>query len=186
MRREITAEAFESEAVPHLDDLFRTAVRLVAERAEAEDLVQEVYLQAWKSFDRYEPGTNCRAWLYKILFHKLNHQRRNNSHGRWVQADDALLADTVACVPPVPHDLTDEEVVAALDGLQSGFREVVLLADVEEFSYKEIAGVLGIPIGTVMSRLSRGRRQLREALAGVAGQYGVKGAVRSESLSATA
>jgi RNA polymerase sigma-70 factor (ECF subfamily) len=70
--------------------------------------------------------------------------------------------------------------------LQSGFREVVLLADVEEFSYKEIAGVLGIPIGTVMSRLSRGRRQLREALAGVAGQYGVKGAVRSESLSATA
>ena len=76
MERKITAEEFESEALPHVDDLFRTAVRLVMDRAEAEDLLQEVYMQAWKSFERYEPGTNCRAWLYKFLFNKLNHQRR--------------------------------------------------------------------------------------------------------------
>ncbi|HZB46379.1 MAG TPA: sigma factor, partial [Pyrinomonadaceae bacterium] len=67
MERKITAEVFESEALPHLDDLYRMAVRLVRDRTEAEDLVQEVYLQAWKSFHKYEPGTNCRAWLYKIL-----------------------------------------------------------------------------------------------------------------------
>jgi RNA polymerase sigma-70 factor (ECF subfamily) len=174
VEREITTEEFEAEAMPHLDDLFRTAARLVSDRSEAEDLVQEVYLQAWKSFGRYEPGTNCRAWLYKILFNKLNHQRRRRSQGRWLQADDALLAETVAYEPPVPHDLTDEEVIGALDGLHASFREVVLLADVEEFSYREIAEVLGIPIGTVMSRLSRGRKQLRDALAGVARQYGIK------------
>ena len=174
MEREITAEAFEAEAMPHLDELFRTAVRLVMDRSEAEDLVQEVYLQAWKSFERYEPGTNCRAWLYKILFNKLNHQRRRRyAQGGWLQADDALLAETVAYEPPVRHDLSDEEVIGALDGLRASFREVVLLADVEEFSYKEIAEVLGVPIGTVMSRLSRGRKQLRDALAGVAEQYGV-------------
>ena len=174
MEREITAEEFESEAMPHLDDLFRTAVRLVTDRSEAEDLVQEVYLQAWKSFGRYEPGTNCRAWLYKILFNKLNHHRRKHSQGRWLQADDGFLAETVAYEPPVPSGLTDEQVVGALDGLHASFREVVLLADVEEFSYKEIAEMLEIPIGTVMSRLSRGRKQLRDALAGLAGQYGIK------------
>jgi len=179
VERKITAEEFESEAMPHIDDLFRTAVRLVMDRAEAEDLLQEVYMQAWKSFERYEPGTNCRAWLYKILFNKLNHQRRRKfSQGRWLQADDALLAETVAYEQPVAHDLTDEEVLGAHDRLPANFREVVLLADVEEFSYKEVAEVLGVPIGTVMSRLSRGRKQLRETLAGVAGQYGIKGAGR--------
>jgi RNA polymerase sigma-70 factor (ECF subfamily) len=176
VEREITAEGFEAEAMPHLGDLFRTAVRLVMDRAEAEDLVQEVYLQAWKSFARYEPGTNCRAWLYKILFHKLNHQRRQKySQGRLLQADDALIAETVAYDAPVRPDLTDEEVIKALDQVPANFREVVLLADVEEFSYKEVAEVLGIPIGTVMSRLSRGRKQLRDALSGVAAQYGIKG-----------
>lgn len=177
MERKITAEEFESEALPHIDDLFRTAVRLVMDRAEAEDLLQEVYMQAWKSFERYEPGTNCRAWLYKILFNKLNHQRRRKfSQSRLLQADDALLAETVAYEPPVRPDLTDEEVLEALDRLPANFREVVLLADVEEFSYKEVAEVLNVPIGTVMSRLSRGRKQLRDALSGVAAQYGIKGA----------
>jgi RNA polymerase sigma-70 factor, ECF subfamily len=185
--RKITAEEFESEAIPHLDDLFRTAVRLVMDRSEAEDLLQEVYMQAWKSFGRYEPGTNCRAWLYKILFNKLNHQRRRRfSQGRFLQADDALIAETVAYEPPVRHDLTDEEVIEALDRLPSNFREVVLLADVEEFSYKEVAEVLSVPIGTVMSRLSRGRKQLRDALSGVATHYGIKGAGRGESLAALA
>jgi RNA polymerase sigma-70 factor, ECF subfamily len=171
-----TAEEFESEALPHLDDLFRTAVRLVFDRAEAEDLVQETYMQAWKSFGKYEPGTNCRAWLYKILFNKLNHQRRRKySDAKFIQEGDDFLAEVAAYEPPVAHELTDETVVEALDGLPRNFREVVLLADVEEFSYREISDVLRIPTGTVMSRLSRGRKQLRDALAGVARQYGIKG-----------
>ena len=175
MERNITVEEFESEALPHLDDLYRMAVRLVRDRTEAEDLVQDVYLQAWKSFHKYEPGTNCRAWLYKILFNKTNHHRRRKfSRAGLLQADDALIAETVAYVPPVRQDLTDEEVIDAVDRLPPNYREVVLLADVEDFTYREIAEVLGVPIGTVMSRLSRGRKRLREALAGVAEQYGIR------------
>ncbi|HYE15754.1 MAG TPA: sigma-70 family RNA polymerase sigma factor [Pyrinomonadaceae bacterium] len=186
MERKITAGEFESEALPHLDDLYRTAVRLVRDRSEAEDLVQEVYLQAWKSYHKYEPGTNCRAWLYKILFNKTNHHRRRKySQGGLLQADGTLIAETVACEPPVRQDLTDEEVIEAVDGLPLNYREVVLLADVEEFSYREIAEVLGIPVGTVMSRLSRGRKQLRDSLAGVAREYGIKDAGR-EAKSAAA
>lgn len=177
MERKITAEEFESEALPHLNDLYRTTVRLVMDRSEAEDLVQEVYLQAWKSYHKYEMGTNCRAWLYKILFNKMNHYRRHKySQGKWFQDQDDLLAETVAYEPPVEQSLTDEDVLEALDRLPSTYREVVLLADVEEFSYKEISEVLPVPIGTVMSRLSRARKQLRDMLAGVAHQYSFKSA----------
>ena len=184
MDREITAEGFEAEAMPHLDDLFRTAVRLVMDRTEAEDLVQEVYLQAWKSFDRYEPGTNCRAWLFKILMNKLEHQRRRKYAllKRTADCDTELLAQTVAYVPPVGQELKDAEVLAALGRVPARFREVVLLADVEEFSYREIAEILGVPVGTVMSRLSRGRKLLREMLSGVAAGYGIgKSPARSRS-----
>jgi RNA polymerase sigma-70 factor, ECF subfamily len=176
LKRTFTVEEFEAEALPYLDELFRTAVRLVFDRTEAEDLVQEAYMQAWKSFEKYEPGTNCRAWLYKILFNKLNHHRRRKySDARFIQEGDEFLAETVAFEPPVRRNLTDEEIIRALDSLPQNFREVVLLADVEEFSYKEISEVLQIPAGTVMSRLSRGRKQLRETLSEVARQYGIKG-----------
>ena len=166
---------FEAEALPHIDVLFRTAVRLTADRAEAEDLVQETYTQAWRSFAAYEPGTNCRAWLFKILMNKLEHQRRRRYAllKRTADADTELLAQTVAYVPPVGQELRDEEILSAIDRVPARFREVVLLADVEEFSYREIAEILGVPVGTVMSRLSRGRKLLREMLAGVAAGYGI-------------
>jgi RNA polymerase sigma-70 factor, ECF subfamily len=176
-----TARDFEAEAMPHLSELYRTAARMTLDRGEAEDLVQEVYLQAWKSFASYEPGTNCRAWLYKILFNKLDHHRRRK-YALWKRTveDDGFVAETVAYVPPVEPRLTDGEVLAALDSLQPRYREVVLLADVEEFSYREIAAVLGVPVGTVMSRLSRGRARLRQLLGGVARQYGVRAGAAEE------
>ena len=166
---------FEAEALPHLNMLYRTAVRLTVNRTEAEDLVQDVYAQAWRSFASYTPGTNCRAWLFKILMNKLEHQRRRRYAllKRTAETDAELLAQTLAYVPPVGQELRDEEVLAALGRTPARFREVVLLADVEEFSYREIAQILGVPVGTVMSRLSRGRKLLREMLAGVASGYGI-------------
>jgi len=135
--------------------------------------VQEVYLQAWKSFHRFTPGTNCRAWLFKILMNILHHDRRKWFNLRAMQPAGKDVEDTLMYAPPVPEKLTDQEVLSALDRVPTEFRAVILLADVEEFSYKEIAQVLQIPVGTVMSRLSRGRRLLREMLAGMARSYGI-------------
>lgn len=172
MRRTDTQE-FESAALPHLPDLFRSAVRLAGDRAQAEDVVQEAYLQAWKSFHRFTPGTNCRAWLFKILMNTMHHHRRKWFNFRSVQESGADIENTVMYAAPVPEKVTDEGVLAALDRVPTEFRTVVVLADVEEFSYKEIANLLEIPIGTVMSRLSRGRKLLRELLAGTARSYGI-------------
>lgn len=175
MLSEITPEIFEAEAMPHLDDLFRTANRLTQNRDDAEDLVQETFMQAWKSFDHYEAGTNCRAWLYKIMFNKLDHYRRK----KYTQAkyfleteDEAILINT-KYTPPISEFLTDDEVIAALVKLPEHYREVVLLTDVHEFSYKEAAEILNIPIGTIMSRLSRARTHLKKSLAGPAAAYGI-------------
>ena len=168
-------EEFESAALPHLNDLYRTAARVIGNRSEAEDLVQEAYLQAWKSFHRFEAGTNCRAWLFKILFHVIQHQRRKWYNSKLVQESDELsLQDTVVYEPPLPQQLGDEDVLAALEKISVQYREVVLLADVQEFSYKEIAATLGVPVGTVMSRLSRGRKLLREELSAFAEGYGIR------------
>lgn len=172
-----TEETFAREAMPHLKDLYRTALRLTREQTAAEDIVQEVFLQAWKSFDSYEPGTNCRAWLYKILFFKISHHRRNLAvQSRFFQSDDeeGTLFAHAAAPQSVEHYLTDEDVITAVDRLPANYRAVVLLADVEEFDYKEIAQILSVPIGTVMSRLSRARKQLRESLATAAPEYGIK------------
>jgi len=165
---------FEAAALPHLDDLFRTALRLTGDQTEAEDLVQEAYLQAWKSFHRFELGTNCRAWLFKILFHVTHHYRRKIFNFKTVKESEEVLEETVAYEPPVPEELSDEEVLAAFQKLPQPYREVVLLADVQEFSYKEVADTLHIPVGTVMSRLSRGRKLLRAELAGYAAGYGIR------------
>src|SRR5580700_2960913 len=157
MRRQIRQSDFEAAALPHLNDLYRTAARLLGETSNAEDVVQDVYLQAWKSFDRFEAGTNCRAWLFQILFNSIRHYRRKWLNQKLVQPGDGLLDQTVAPIV-TPDRLTDAEILTALDQIPPDFRAVVLLTDVDEFAYKEVAGILGIPIGTVMSRLSRGRK----------------------------
>lgn len=167
-------ERFEAEAMPHLNDIFRTAVRILGDRARAEDVAQEVYLQAWKSFGRFEAGTNCRAWLFKILFHCVNHHRRKWFRFPLLKETEEFLEANLTYTPPVNDRLTDADILRALDRIPEDFRAVVLLVDVEEFSYKEAAGILGTPIGTVMSRLSRGRKLLREQLSEVARSYGIR------------
>jgi RNA polymerase sigma-70 factor (ECF subfamily) len=174
-------ERFEVEAMPHLKDLFRTALRMTGERGQAEDVLQEVYLQAWRSFERFEAGTNCRAWLYKILFHCVSHQRRTWFRFPLLKENEEFLAANLVQPPATPQEITDREILAALDSLPSGFRSVVLLVDVEEFAYKEVAEILAIPIGTVMSRLSRGRGLLRKHLAGLARTSGIGKTLRKEN-----
>jgi RNA polymerase sigma-70 factor (ECF subfamily) len=174
---DVTPEIFEAEAMQHIHDLYRTAVRLTMSQTDADDLVQETYMQAWKSFEQYEPGTNCRAWLYKILFNKFDHYRRKKyTQAKYIQEADELVFVTSAFTPSVPEHLTDDEVIAALNKLPEHYRSVILLADVHEFDYKEVAVILGIPIGTVMSRLSRARAQLKRSLAKSAAEYGIKSA----------
>ena len=175
-----TVAQFEAEALPHLNDLFRTAVRILGDRNRAEDVAQEVYLQAWKSFDRFEPGTNCRAWLFKILFHCVNHHRRKWFRFPVLKETEEFLEANLVAPSPIPDQLKDEDILAALDRIPAEFRSVVLLVDVEEFAYKEAAEILSVPIGTVMSRLSRGRKLLREQLTEVARSYGI-GAMGKEA-----
>ena len=171
----VRVEEFEAATMAHFPALYRTARLLAQESAEAEDLVQEVYLEAWKSFHRFERGTNCRAWLFKILFHRLHHFRR-----RWAKAakvepfKKSEDQDSVMTETPVPQEIRDEDVLEALGRVPIEFREVVLLADVQDFSYKEIADAMKVPLGTVMSRLSRGRKLLRRELADVAASYGIR------------
>lgn len=159
---------FETAALPHLDDLYRTASAMVGNRSEAEDLVQEAYLEAWKSFHRFELGTNCRAWMFKILIHRVHHYRRK--WYRWYSKAESedLIIDRLTHEDPIPENVRDEDLLLALSHIPDMFREIVMLADVQEFSYKEIASMLEIPVGTVMSRLSRGRKHLREELLRVA------------------
>jgi RNA polymerase sigma-70 factor, ECF subfamily len=184
-RPPIRVEDFEAAAMPHLADLYRSASLLLQNSSEAEDLVQEVYLEAWKSFHRFEAGTNCRAWLFKIMFHRLHHLRRRQLKTSKVEAyREAPDQDNLVAEPPVPQEIRDEDILAALEKVSLDFREVVLMADVEEFSYKEIAETLKIPLGTVMSRLSRGRKLLRERLAEVARSYGILPSGEQEGRSA--
>jgi RNA polymerase sigma-70 factor (ECF subfamily) len=172
--QKVKVEDFEAAALPYMTELFRTATRLTGDRTEAEDLVQDVYAAAWKSFHRFELGTNCRAWLYKILFNKYEHYWRKKARLRLVDDGEEMLEQTLVFEPPVSEQLTDEEVLSAFQGIPEKYREVVLLADVQEFAYKEVSNILNIPIGTVMSRLSRGRTMLREKLSSVAESYGFK------------
>lgn len=176
----LSAARFESEAMPHLNDIYRTAARILGDSSRAEDVAQEFYLQAWKSFARFETGTNCRAWLFKILFHCVNHHRRKWFRFPPVTQREEYLLENLAYSPPVGEHLTDAELLGALDRIPGEFREVLLLVDVEEFTYKEAAEILAIPIGTVMSRLSRGRRLLRERLADVARSYEIGTASQGE------
>lgn len=159
-------EDFEAIALPHLQALLRTASRMLRNRTEAEDAVQETYLRGWRFIDRFTPGTNIRAWLFKILFHVVSHQRRKwlRFDCGWTAKDEAGWEATLIYQPPVTQHLTDQEIIAALGRLPEPFQAVLLLAVVEEFTYKESAEILQIPIGTVMSRLHRARRMLAREL----------------------
>lgn len=176
MNTSTTVEEFEAAAMPHMDDLFRTARRVVGNQSEAEDVIQETFLEAWKSFERFEPGTNCRAWLYKIMFHVIQHNRRKRFRFNLKSTRDESVELEAALVyeAPVSQDLTDEDVIAAFDRIPQQYREVMALVDVQEFSYKEAAETLNIPQGTVMSRLNRGRKLLRVELAEYSQACGVQ------------
>jgi len=159
-----TWRGFETEALPHLGSLFRVAMWFERNRAEAEDLVQETLKQALESFDRYTPGTNCRAWLMSILHHVRSNRQRARQRSPVIANTDEMRASAVPFIPPVPEQLTDEDLLAALQRIPPEYQEVLVLSDVEELRYKEIATALSIPIGTVMSRLHRGRALLRHEL----------------------
>lgn len=172
MPNQQTLNEFETAAMPHMNDLYRTARRILGCQTEAEDVVQETYLQAWKSYHRFEAGTNIRAWMFKIMFHVIHHHRRKAYRLVTVKEEESFVFDQLTYEPPVPQELRDEDVLAALDRVPENYRAVILLADVQEFSYKEVAETLDIPIGTVMSRLNRGRKLLRSTLSGLAASYG--------------
>jgi RNA polymerase sigma-70 factor (ECF subfamily) len=158
-------DAFEAEVLPQLRALFAVAYRLTGNAHDAEDLVQETMLRAYRAFDRYRPGTNARAWLFTIL-HRL---RTDLLRRRGRSPDTVELLDDGPAVEPVHEQaLTSghEEITRALGGLPEVFRSAVVLRDVEEFTYAEIAAILGVPVGTVMSRIHRGRMLLRRALSG--------------------
>jgi RNA polymerase sigma-70 factor (ECF subfamily) len=166
-------EAFEAEALASLDSLYRTALRLVRVPSDAEDLVQDTYLKAFRAADSFEPGTNLRAWLFTILHNTARNRLRDRARDTVIVDDEAVerAADRLASGPAVEtpeatllRATLTPELQRAVDALPDAFRQVVWLRDVEEFTYAEIAGMLNVPVGTVMSRLSRGRRMLFERL----------------------
>jgi RNA polymerase sigma-70 factor (ECF subfamily) len=166
---------FTAEALEYLDALYGTAVRLARTPDAAQELVQDTYLKALRGRDRFVPGTNLKAWLYTILHNTWRNRRRDRARSR-VEADSEAVdlaadqaGDMVSAAPDSPEALLvnaalSEELREALDSLPEAFREAVWLRDVEELTYQEIATALDVPIGTVMSRLARGRRKLHAAL----------------------
>lgn len=167
---ELKAEKFEATALPYVDSIYRSAFRMVGNESDAQDLVQDTYLRAYRFFDKFKEGTNCKAWLFTILKNTfINTINRDRKQPRMVSLSEIEErgVDLPADVDPADEifgDLFDDDIAAAMDAMPDGYRNAVLLADVEEFSYKEIADTIGCPIGTVMSRLCRGRRLLRKIL----------------------
>jgi RNA polymerase sigma-70 factor, ECF subfamily len=165
--------AFEAEALASLDSLYRAALRLTRVPADAEDLVQETYLKAFRAADSFEPGTNLRAWLFTILHNTARNRARDRAR-ETVDVDSEAVDRATEVLPATGRAETPEtlllrntlapELQAAIDALPEVFRQAVWLRDVEEFSYAEISEMLQVPIGTVMSRISRGRRALFDAL----------------------
>jgi RNA polymerase sigma-70 factor, ECF subfamily len=166
-------DAFASDVLAFLDPLYATALRLTRNRSDAEDLVQDTFVKAFRFSDRYQRGTNLKAWLYTILHNTWRNRLRDAS--RETVDVDSDRVEEAASLPGGPaaldtperillRETLDVDLQAALDGLPAAFREAVWLRDVEEFSYAEIAEMLGVPPGTVMSRISRGRRLLFERL----------------------
>jgi RNA polymerase sigma-70 factor (ECF subfamily) len=181
------ADPFEQEALSYLDALYRTGLRMTRSEADAEDLVQETYIRAFRFRDQFTPGTNMKAWLFRILTNTfINTYRRKATQPQTTELDDIEettlhrhMTETRGDAPEPEQTLldniVDSEVTTALEDLPERFRTVVLL-DVEGFSYKEIAEMLEIPIGTVMSRLHRGRKFLQERLLDHAREHGIAAA----------
>ncbi len=164
------ADRFAVEALDYLDNLYGAALRLTRSRDVAEDLVQDTYLKAFRARDRFAPGSNLKAWLFTILQNTWRNRRRDQSRAR-VEYDSEVVeqSDVTPLAAENPElDLVattmDVDLQAALDALPETFRQAVWLRDVEELTYQEIAEILTVPIGTVMSRISRGRKQLHQAL----------------------
>lgn len=175
---------FEDEAMPHLDALYTMALRLARNPDDANDLLQETVLRAYRFFHQFESGTNCRAWMLTILFNNFRNGYRKSSREQPASSADefdrkvegeSLRIDPAGSNPEalLSRQGMEGEVEAALAGLPAEFREALLLVDVEELSYQEISGVLNIPIGTVKSRVSRGRAILRDALTSFAKARGI-------------
>jgi RNA polymerase sigma-70 factor (ECF subfamily) len=174
------AERFIAQALPFIDQLYSGARRLTASRYDAEDLVQETMLSGFKGFRRYREGTNLRAWLFRIMYNTwVNGYRARQSRPNEVLCDE--FTDWYLSGGDVPRGqrsaeiealerMPDDDIVAALDQLPEAHRMAVYFADVEGYRYREIAELTNVPIGTVMSRLARGRRRLRELLADVSAQ----------------
>jgi RNA polymerase sigma-70 factor (ECF subfamily) len=182
----VSKDPFETEALSFLDALYRTALRMTRSEADAEDLVQETYIRAFRFREQFAPGTNLKAWLFRILTNTfINTYRRRRAQPEFTELDDVdefslykrmsdLRTSSESGNPETEflNGIVDSEVKDALTDLPEKFRQVVLL-DVEGFSYKEIAEMLDIPIGTVMSRLHRGRKFLQKRLLDLAQQRGI-------------
>lgn len=175
---------FEAAAMPFVDALYNTAYRMTRNSEDAEDLVQETYLKAYKYYDKFEEGTNFKAWLFKIMKNTfINNYRKKQQ--KPPQSDFADIEESFESQldqdwgrrtkdpeEELLENVLDEDLQRAMDELPPDYRMVVLLADLESFSYKEIADILDVPVGTVMSRLYRGRRLLEEAMLSYAREHG--------------
>ena len=173
-----TQEDFTHDAMQHAPQLFSTAMRMTRNRSDAEDLVQETFIKAWRSFATYQQGTNLRAWLFRIMtntyINKYNAQQRKPTETELDDVEELFLYKRLGSVDQSQLSqsaedqmlslFTDDEVKKALEELPDQFRIPVLMSDVEGFSYKEIAEILEIPLGTVMSRLHRGRKSMQKML----------------------
>lgn len=167
-------EDFRSEMIPHLDSLYNFAIRLTTDPTEAEDLVQDTIVKAYRFFTSYEKGTNAKAWLFRILKNSyINNYRKKSKQPHQVDYDEVSSfyetvrseqSDTTDMEDIMYRDMLDDQVTKALERLPEDFRTVVLLCDVEGFTYEEIANMLDVPIGTIRSRLHRGRNLLRAEL----------------------
>lgn len=177
-------ELFEAEALPHLDTVYAMAVRLVHNADDANDLLQETVLRAWRFFDQFQPGTNCRAWLLTILFNNFRNGYRRTSREQPASAtadfdhrlEAASLSDQRQEGNPetaVSARSMDREVESAFNSMPDEFRSALLLIDVQELSYREASQVLEVPVGTIKSRVSRGRTLMRQALQSYAKDRGI-------------
>jgi RNA polymerase sigma-70 factor (ECF subfamily) len=160
-------QSFEREAMSHLDALLKTANRIARPLLDAEDVVQETYLRAWKHFDSFEAGTNCRAWLFRIMFNVIKARSGAAAKRLEIPVEDEIETESqpgnIVFFDPLKR-IEGREVLEAATRLSPDHREVLWLVVVEEFSYREAAEILDTPVGTVMSRLHRARRELRKLL----------------------